>query len=256
MLNELLPSSTCDGTRFRSTGTFSYFFFCVERAGADRERDHHGGDGALGVRRIGLEHRQELAEAHDLVDVEHVLLEHAGDRRVDAGQLLQAGLIDVRRRQQPHLALELDRVGKLAFAVAQLVGERDADRQLAFELVGRADAGGDAGAFAPGAVRVLVVGWPFSSFRVDTSDGLIASCLIDGSMLWMNGSVAKVFRSIDAAGRDSMKRASVTYICSSSFTSFFVPSMILWTMPSLKLGNRLRNCRCDRLGARSTHRSG
>ena len=27
-LNELLPSSTCDGTRFRSTGTFSYFFFC------------------------------------------------------------------------------------------------------------------------------------------------------------------------------------------------------------------------------------
>ena len=28
MLNELLPSSTCDGTRLRSTGTFSYFFFC------------------------------------------------------------------------------------------------------------------------------------------------------------------------------------------------------------------------------------
>ena len=60
-------------------------------------------------------------------------------------------------------------------------------------------------------------------------------------MLWMNGSVAKVLRSTDAAGRDSMKRASVTYICSSSFTSFFEPSMILWTMPSLKLGNRLRN---------------
>ena len=78
--------------------------------------------------------------------------------------------------------------------------------------------------------------WPFSSFRVETSDGLIASCLIDGSMLWMNGSVAKAFRSTDLAGRDSMKRASVTYICNSSFTSFFEPSMILWTMPSLKPG--------------------
>ena len=39
--------------------------------------------------------------------------------------------------------------------------------------------------------------WPFSSFRVEMSDGLIASCLIDGSMLWMNGSVAKVLRSTD-----------------------------------------------------------
>ena len=60
-------------------------------------------------------------------------------------------------------------------------------------------------------------------------------------MLWMNGSVAYFLRSMDAAGREIMKRASVTYICSSSFTSFLVPSMILWTMPSLKAGNRLRN---------------
>ena len=91
--------------------------------------------------------------------------------------------------EQPQLALELDRVGELLLAVAQLVGERDADRQLAFELVGRADADGHAGAFAPGRSGFLLLA-DFSSFSTETSDGLITSCLIDGSMLWMNGSVA------------------------------------------------------------------
>ena len=152
-----------------------------------------------------------------------------------------AVLVDVGRAEQAHLAFELDRVGQLPFAFAQLVGERHADRQLAFELVGRADAGGDARAFAPVAVRVLVVRAPSRPSSIDTSAGLIGSCLIDGSMLWMNGSVASILRSTLSAGRDSIKRASVTYICSSSFTSFFDPSMILWTMPSLKFGKRLRN---------------
>ena len=58
-----------------------------------------------------------------------------------------------------------------------------------------------------------------------------------------------------SAGRDSMKRASVTYICSSSFTSFFDPSMILWTMPSLKFGKRLRNlCSTGRVFCHSSKR--
>ncbi len=41
---------------------------------------------------------------------------------------------------------------------------------------------------------------PFSSFSVETSDGLIASCLIDGSMLWMKGSDANGLE-VDAVGR-------------------------------------------------------
>ena len=65
----------------------------VEHAGLDRKRHEGGDDGFIGVSRMGLEDSEELAELHDLIDVENVLLKHAGDRRVERGQFLQAGLI-------------------------------------------------------------------------------------------------------------------------------------------------------------------
>ena len=68
-------------------------------------------------------------------------------------------------------------------------------------------------------------------------------------MLLMNGSVAKALRSIEAAGRDSRKRASVMYICSSSLTSFFEPSMTLWIVPSAVAREQVQELGLERLGA-------
>src|SRR5580700_1933257 len=48
----------------------------VEHAGLDRERHERGDHGLACVARVVLEHRQKLAELHDLVDVEKVLLDH------------------------------------------------------------------------------------------------------------------------------------------------------------------------------------
>jgi cytochrome c oxidase accessory protein FixG len=41
------------------------------------DRDHHRRDGGIGLARVLLEHRHEFAEAHDLIDVEHALFDHA-----------------------------------------------------------------------------------------------------------------------------------------------------------------------------------
>jgi hypothetical protein len=44
LLNELLPASTCAGTRFRSHGYFHELFLLRQDAGLDRKRHEHGDD--------------------------------------------------------------------------------------------------------------------------------------------------------------------------------------------------------------------
>ena len=102
-----------------------------------------------------LKHGEELAEFHDLIDIEDALFKHADDRRVQRGQFLQPVLVEIGRRQCGELALKIDVIGDL-FAVAQFVHECDADRDLALELVGRpnADRFGEAG--APLALGIIV----------------------------------------------------------------------------------------------------
>ena len=65
-------------------------------------------------------------------------------------------LADLRRRAQRELALELEIVGDLLGVFAQLVGDLDAERKLALELVARVDADRDLPRFAPAPQRVLV----------------------------------------------------------------------------------------------------
>ena len=79
VLNELLPDSTCAGTRLRSTGTLLVFLLLLQDLALDRRAPRKRVTTVLsGVGRMLLEHGDELAELHDLVDVEHALLEHAG----------------------------------------------------------------------------------------------------------------------------------------------------------------------------------
>ena len=101
---------------------------------------------------------EEFSELHDLIDVENVPLEHPADRRIQRRQFLQPGLIDVGGRKLRQLALKIDMIGNLLGAVAQLVHQHDADRNLAFKLVARPDADQGRAAGAPFTVGIRIVG--------------------------------------------------------------------------------------------------
>ena len=76
------------------------------------------------------------------------------------GELGKPEVGDLGRRQHGELAVEFERVGNAPRTLAQLVGELDADRQPAFELVGRAQADHHVPALAPFALRMLVMDDP------------------------------------------------------------------------------------------------
>ena len=125
VLNELFPASTWAGTRLRSTGTFSNSFFFSNSSLSTAERDESGRDRCLRIGGIGLQYGKELAELHDLVDVENVLL----DRRrrpapCNAGCLGERRLVDLARRQQAQFALKFHDVGDLLAAFPDLVDEQ------------------------------------------------------------------------------------------------------------------------------------
>ena len=85
--------------------------------------------------------------------------------------------------------------------------------------------------------------WPFSSFRVETSDGLMTSCLIAGSMLSMNGSVAKRLQ-VDRGGRTRQHEARLGDVHLQLVLHLLLRSIDdAWIMPSENVGNRLRNWR-------------
>ena len=87
VLKVLLPVSSWARRRLRSTGTSSNrFCFSINRE-LQRERDNGSRHRAIGIGGILLQQYQELAELHDLIDAKMGLLEHARDRRIEAGQL-------------------------------------------------------------------------------------------------------------------------------------------------------------------------
>ena len=106
---------------------------------------------------MALKDGKELAELHHLVDVEDVLFERPGERRVEPGQGRKTHLGDLRGRAQRELALEFEEVGGFLRAFPELIGDLDADRQLALESVARANADRDRPCFAPAPQRMLVV---------------------------------------------------------------------------------------------------
>src|SRR5262249_20806894 len=99
----------------------------------------------------------QLAELQHLIDVVDVLLERADRRRVEPGQGGKAHVGDLGRRAQRELALELEEVGDFLVTFPELVGDPDADRQLALELVTRVNADRYRPDFAPAPQRMLVV---------------------------------------------------------------------------------------------------
>src|SRR5579872_283774 len=105
---------------------------------------------------MALKYGEEFAEFHDLIDMENILLEHAADRGVERGQLLQSRLVDVGGGKRRKFALKVDLVGNPLAAFAQLVDQQDTERNLAFELVGRLHADRTGAPRTPFPVRILV----------------------------------------------------------------------------------------------------
>jgi hypothetical protein len=124
------------GTRFRNTGTFSYFLELSSGRAFSAKPSQRSGWRPLDR----LAARLGLTELHDLVYVEDGLLDDAGDRSVDPGQARKPGLIEIGRGENAQLALEFQEVIELAL-VGQLVDELDGDRQLALKTIGRPHAG-------------------------------------------------------------------------------------------------------------------
>ena len=111
-LNDDWPIRTCAGTRFRKTGTFSKPRFSSSTLALIASDMKAVTTVLLGSAGCRLEDGEKLAEFHDLIDVEDVLLEHAGNGRIEPGQFLQSGLVgDIGSRQRRQLALKVDVVG-------------------------------------------------------------------------------------------------------------------------------------------------
>ena len=106
---------------------------------------------------MGLKEGEQFAELHHLVDVEDVLLERAGGRRIEPGQVCKTHLGDLRGRPKRELALEFEIIRDLLRTFPELIGDLDADRQFTLELVARVDADCHRPRFTPSPQRVLVV---------------------------------------------------------------------------------------------------
>jgi len=124
----------------RQHGHALVFLLLFQDLALDRQRRERRHYGLAGGGRMFLHDRDELAELHNLVDVEDVLLEHTDDRRDEPSQFLEARLVDFSGREHTQLALEVDVIGNFLLAVAQLVEQHDPDRKLALELVTRCNA--------------------------------------------------------------------------------------------------------------------
>src|SRR5579885_3224319 len=173
--------------------------FLVEHAGLDPERHEGSHDGLVAVVRVVLKYRKEFAEFHDLIDIEQILFERADDRGIEPGQLLHGALIEIRRRKRRELALEIDVIGDLLAAVAQLVDQHDADRDLALELVARCNADQYRAAGAPFAIRVVVAGAGFVIERPNS--GRRERLVRDRRVDLLQERQRDIARQIDCAGR-------------------------------------------------------
>src|SRR5205807_2712511 len=122
-----------------------------------RQREEDGDDRLFGVAWMRLKYGQQLPELHYLVDVENVLFERARSRSIKSRQGCKTHLAHLRRRPWREFGLELEIIGDLLRAFPELVGDLNADRQFALELVTRVDANGDRPRLAPAPQRVLVV---------------------------------------------------------------------------------------------------
>src|SRR5215472_13819201 len=89
---------------------FFEFALLIKHAGLDRQRHECGHDCFVDVRRVGLKNSEKLAEFHDLIDVENVLREHAGDRRVKLRLIYHIDLGGPGARQWGALALTIDAI--------------------------------------------------------------------------------------------------------------------------------------------------
>jgi hypothetical protein len=149
-------------------------FLLFDQSRLQCERDDRSRDRAIGICDILLQQHQEFAELHDLIDVKYRLLEHAGHRRVEAGQLGQPLLIELGQWHDAQLALKFQIVGDL-LAVGDLVEQSNGSRQLAFELVARFDTQHAGLRLAPpprriwvgGVVRLIGLDRPVFDRRID-----------------------------------------------------------------------------------------
>src|SRR5262249_33748756 len=177
-----------------------------------------------------LKDGKQLAELHHLVDVEDGLFERPSGRRVEPGQGCKTHLGDLCGRPQRELALELEVVGDFLRAFPELVGDLDADRQLALELVARANADRDRPCLTPAPQRVLIV----HGARILGGHciGRRDQAVLDGRIDALDEGKAHEACEIDPGGRASAKRASATYMWSFSLKRLGTPSTVVSTYGS------------------------